>query len=193
MKNKVIVIFGASGSGKSTLAQEIIKYFKQDNVVVISQDDYYLGCDKSSIKSFDEPEALDFELLENHLELLVNNQDIESPIYNFDTHLRENESTLIEAKPLIILDGTMVMTSSIIEQLSCYSIYCDIEIDICFIRRLNRDLKERGRGIDETITQYLDEVRPSFFKYISSNKSKSDFLYDETNKSELFNNLKKII
>jgi len=193
MKNKLIVIFGASGSGKSTLAQEIIKYFKEDNVVVISQDDYYLGSDKSSIKSFDEPEALDFDLLENNLKLLLNNEVIQSPIYNFTTHQRENKVNLVEPKNIIILDGTMVMTSEIINEISDLIIYCDLDLDISFIRRLSRDIKERGRDVESVIEQYIKEVRPAFFSYIGFHKKKAHFNYDGNNKEVLFKIIEEIL
>lgn len=193
MKNKLIVIFGASGSGKSTLAQDIIKYFKKDNVVVISQDDYYLGCDKSSIKSFDEPEALDFDLLESNLIKLLNKEVIQSPIYNFKSHQREDTTNSIEPKNIVILDGTMVMTSRVIEKISNLTIYCDIELDISFIRRLSRDIKERGRDADSVINQYIEEVRPAFFKHIHFYKNKAHFNYNENNKEELFKRIKEIL
>ncbi len=193
MQNKLIVIFGASGSGKSTLANEILKYFNTEDTVIISQDDYYLGSDNSTVKGFDEPEALDFNLLENNLKKLLNNETIQSPIYNFTTHRRETEVNIIESKKIILLDGTMVLTSRLIEELSSYTIYCDIELDISFIRRLSRDIKERGRDINGVISQYLNDVRPSFFKYIVSQKQKAHFNYNEINKLELFANLKKIL
>lgn len=193
MENKLIVIFGASGSGKSTLANEIIKYFGEDNVVVLSQDDYYLGCNKSSVKSFDEPEALDFELLEKNLIKLLNNEVVESPVYNFNTHQRENNTNIIEPKKIIILDGTMIMTSKIIENISHLVIYCDVDLDISFIRRLSRDIKERGRSTDCVIKQYLEEVRPAFFKHIHPYKDKAHFNYNENNKEELFKIIKELL
>jgi len=193
MKNKLIVIFGASGSGKSTLANDILQYIGDSKAAIISQDYYFHGIKESKTKSFDEPSALDFKLLENHLQALLNNNDIECPIYNFSTHSREKEVMILKPKNIIILDGTMVMTSSLIEKLSAYSIYCDIDIDICFIRRLNRDIKERGRDFNSVVRQYLEEVRPSFFKYINPYKNKCDFFYNEKNKPKLFNNIKDLI
>lgn len=193
MQNKLIVIFGASGSGKSTLAAEISNYFGKENSIVISQDNYYLGLDDMKVKSFDEPEALDFCLLEDNLIKLLNGEDIQSPIYNFSTHKRENKVNIIEPKKIIILDGTMILTSNLIEELSCYIIYCDIELDISFIRRLSRDIKERGRDTNGVIKQYLQDVRPAFFKCIDSYKQKAHFNYNEKNKAELFNKLKEIL
>lgn len=193
MPNKLIVIFGASGSGKSTLANDIVKYFNYENVVLISQDDYYHGLNKSTIKSFDEPDSLDFKLLENNLKLLLNNETIQSPIYNFNTHSREDKVNIIEPKKIIILDGTMTLTSDLISTLSTFTIYCDIELDISFIRRLSRDIKERGRNTDGVIKQYLEDVRPSFFKYIDIYKEKADFHYNEKNQKELFLKFKEII
>jgi len=193
MRNKLIVIFGASGSGKSTLANEISSYLGNKNCIVISQDDYYLGLDDMKIKSFDEPEALDFELLENNLKDLLNNKIIKNPIYDFITHKRKKETIEINPKNIIILDGTMVCTSKIIKHLSNFIIYCDSISNISFIRRLSRDIKERGRDTNSVILQYLKEVRPAFFKYIYLYKKDSDFNYDENNKDELFNKLKEII
>lgn len=192
IKNKLIVIFGASGSGKSTLAKEIIKYFKEDNSVVVSQDDYYLGCNKSSIKSFDEPEALDFTLLEDNLKKLLNKQIIEGPNYNFTTHQREDKKNIIKPKSIIILDGTMVMTSKIIEKMADLIIYCDVELDISFMRRLSRDIQKRGRDTNCVIKQYIEEVRPAFFRHIDFYKDKAHFNYNGNNKEELFRKIKDI-
>ena len=193
MQNKLIVIFGASGSGKSTLANEIMQYFDNENVTIVSQDDYYHGLDNSIVKSFDEPEALDFNLLANNLSALLDNKIIKSPIYNFSTHKREKRVNIIKPNKIIILDGTMVLTSNLIEKLSCFTIYCDIELDISFVRRLSRDIKERGRDLDSVINQYMEDVRPAFFKYIDSYKEKAHFNYNEKNKVELFNKLKEIL
>jgi len=193
MQNKLIVIYGASGSGKSTLSIDIAKYYGEDNVVIISQDDYYHGTKKSSVKNFDEPSALDFELLQDNIEMLKNNKSIENPIYNFIKHTRENKVNIIEPKSIIILDGTMVMSSNKIDKISSYSIYCDIDLDICFIRRLRRDIEERGRSVDSVISQYINDVRPSFYKYIYMHREKASFLYNEQNKNELFKNLNQLI
>ncbi len=190
--NKLIVIFGASGSGKTTLATEIQKYFGVNNAVIISQDDYYYGVDKMDIKNFDEPVSLDFKLLEDNLIKLLNNKPIQNPIYNFKTHTREKQSKTMQPKKLIILDGTMVMTSDVIRKLSSFSIYYDIDLDICFIRRLTRDIKERGRDAQSVVSQYLEDVRPAFFKYINKYKKDADFKYTEKNQDVLFKKLKEI-
>lgn len=193
MQNKLIVIFGASGSGKSTLANEIANYLGRKNTTIISQDDYYIGIDDMEVNSFDEPESLDFELLESNVQDLLNNKSIESPIYNFSTHKRELKVNIMEPNNLIILDGTMVCVSDKIKQLSDFTIYCNIELDISFIRRLSRDIRERDRETNGVIKQYLDDVRPAFFKYIYPYKENANFNYNETNKNELFDRLKIIL
>jgi len=193
MKNKLVVVFGASGSGKTTLANEILQYFGNDKVVIVSQDDYYHGGDISTTKSFDEPSALDFPLLEDNLKGLVNNREVKNPIYNFKTHLREGRAKIITPKGIIILDGTMIMTSKEVNDLSSYVVYCNVDNDICFIRRLTRDTKERGRCLNGVVTQYLEDVRPSFFKYIEKFKDEADFHYDETNKADLFYKLEELL
>ena len=193
MQNKLVVIFGASGSGKTTLANEILQYFSSDKAVIISQDDYYHGSGVSTVKNFDEPSALDFSLLESNLRSLVSNKEIKGPIYNFRTHLRENYINNVKPKSIVILDGTMIMTNKVIGDLSSYNIYCDIDNDVCFIRRLNRDIKERGGSVDSIILQYLEDVKPSFFKYIKKFKDKAVFHYNEANKTELFRKLEELL
>jgi len=193
MRNKLIAIYGASGSGKSTLANDILKRFGGDSVAIISQDNYYHSSVESEVEGFDEPLAIDFYLLERHLEELLDNKEVESPVYDFSTHSRLDVTDKILPKKVVIVEGTLIMNSGFIEKLSSYAIYCDIDIDICFIRRLVRDVTDRGRSLDGSIAQYLNEVRPSFFKYIDTHKHKRDFLYNQDNKSDLYNSIRVIL
>ena len=131
--------------------------------------------------------------MERHLEELLDNKEVESPVYDFSTHSRLDVTDKILPKKVVIVEGTLIMNSGFIEKLSSYAIYCDIDIDICFIRRLVRDVTDRGRSLDGSIAQYLNEVRPSFFKYIDTHKHKRDFLYNQDNKSDLYNSIRVIL
>jgi uridine kinase len=189
VSNKLVVIFGPSGSGKTTLSGEICNHF--NDVCVISQDDYYLGVSDSDLefKNFDKPEALDFLLLESHLVKLLSGESIMTPNYCFSSHKRLPAESLVKSNKLIIVEGTMLLHSKLIEDAASWIIYCDIDIDICLLRRLKRDLNERGRNIEDVESQYLSDVRPGYIKYIYPYKSKANFFYNENNLVKLLDKI----
>ena len=171
------------------MSRKICKYF--NDVCTLSQDNYYLSGNDSDlgVKNFDKPEALDFALLESHLVKLLSGESIMSPDYCFSSHRRLSSKSLVKPNKLILIEGTMLLHSKLIEEAASCIVYCDIDIDICLLRRLRRDLNERGRRLIDVTNQYLSDVRPGYFKYVYKYRPKAHFFYNEKNLAELLNKI----
>ncbi len=182
MGNIIIGICGGSGSGKTTVVNKISEII--DDFVFIPQDNYYHSAENicnSNITdiNFDHPAAFDNELLLNHLKLLKNNQPIDMPLYDFIQHKRVSESALTVPKKLIILDGILIFHDERIRQMLDLKLFIDTPCDIRFIRRLNRDIKERGRTVESVIEQYLATVRPAYQQFVEPAKVYADIIIPE--------------
>ncbi|MBN2617555.1 MAG: uridine kinase, partial [Spirochaetales bacterium] len=158
-------ITGGSGSGKTTIVKKIEDIVSE--FVFIPQDNYYKSAEyvnNNNITSFnfDHPDAFDSDLLLEHLTMLKNGRSIEMPEYDFVTHSRKKETTIIKSNTVVIVEGIMLFWDKRIRDLLDLKIFVDTPDDIRFIRRLSRDVKERGRTLDSVITQYLDIVRPGY-------------------------------
>ncbi len=186
-KAKLIGICGGSGSGKTTIVNEIAEHIA--DFVVIPQDSYYRSAENMSNKNitafnFDHPDAFDNELLFSHLKALKNYHPIDMPEYDFVNHRRKESSIKIEPKKLIIFDGIMTFFQQEMRELMDLKIYVDTPDDIRFIRRLQRDIKERGRTLDSVITQYLNAVRPGHFEFVEPTKAFADIIIPEGGRNE---------
>ena len=167
MKNSTIIIgiAGASASGKSLLANTIVKELGSSQVVVISEDAYYKDHrnmpfeDRGKI-NYDHPDALDHALLVKHLQQLQAGSPIEIPIYNYTLHTREEKTRKVGAHTIIVLEGILLFVDPKLRKMMDIRIYMDAPLDICLIRRLKRDMLERGRSLDSVLEQYLATVRP---------------------------------
>jgi len=184
---KVIGICGGSGSGKTTIVRKISELIS--DFVFLPQDSYYKSAEFISNTNitafnFDHPEAFDNELLIEHLTRLKNGQSIQMPRYDFVHHRRETETTLVEPKKLIIFEGIMIYTDKRVRDLIDLKIFVDTPDDIRFIRRLSRDIKERGRTVDSVIEQYLNVVRPGHFEFIEPTKACADIIIPEGGHNE---------
>jgi len=184
---KVIGICGGSGSGKTTIVRKISELIS--DFVFLPQDSYYKSAEFISNTNitafnFDHPEAFDNELLIEHLTRLKNGQSIQMPRYDFVHHRRETETTLVEPKKLIIFEGIMIYTDKRVRDLVDLKIFVDTPDDIRFIRRLSRDIKERGRTVDSVIEQYLNVVRPGHFEFIEPTKACADIIIPEGGHNE---------
>ncbi len=181
-KNTIIIgISGASASGKSLLANTIVNELGSDQVVVISEDSYYK--DHSNIPfeqrakiNYDHPDSLDHELLHQHLIQLQQGQTIEVPIYNHSQHIREKETRTIGRHAIIVLEGILLFVEQPLRELMDIRIYMETSLDICLIRRLKRDIKERGRSLDSVLKQYEDTVRPMYLQFIDPSKRYADLI-----------------
>jgi len=177
----IIGIAGASGSGKSLLANTIVKELGSDQVIVIPEDSYYK--DHSNIPfeerakiNYDHPESFDHALLQQHLLQLQLGKSIEIPIYNHSMHLREKMTRTIGQHAIIVLEGILLFAEPKLRELMDIRIFMDTALDICLIRRLKRDIKERGRSIDSVLTQYEETVRPMYLQFIEPSKRYADII-----------------
>ncbi len=182
MNVKVIGITGGSGSGKSTVVRKILG--AHPNSICIEQDSYYKSAEyvnNSNITAFnfDHPDAFDTDLMFSHLLSLKEGKAVDIPQYDFVTHKRLETTTHIEPKPIIIVDGLMVLYDKRLRDLCDLKLYVDTPSDVRFIRRLERDVKERGRTMESVITQYLAVVRPGFINFIEPTKEFADLIIPE--------------
>ncbi len=187
MDVKVIGITGGSGSGKSTIVRKISEVVSE--FVFIPQDNYYhsatyINNENITAYNFDHPDAFDTKLLYQQLRDLKEGKSIEMPQYDFVHHRRKDNTLLVEAKPLVIIEGLMVLYDEDIRNLLDLKLYVDTPDDIRFIRRLKRDMSERGRTVDSVITQYLEVVRPGHFSFIEPTKEFADIVIPEGGHNE---------
>lgn len=184
---KVIGITGGSGSGKTTIVRKISEVCS--DFVFIAQDNYYKSAvfiNNSNITAynFDHPDAFDIDLLHSQLSDLKNGRAIEMPMYDFVHHCRMEQTIHVEPAPLIIVEGLMVLYDPEIRKLLDLKVYVDTPDDIRFIRRLQRDINERGRTVDSVIKQYLEVVRPGHQSFIEPTKIYADMIIPEGGHNE---------
>jgi uridine kinase len=180
----IIGICGGTGSGKTTVANRILESVNARDVAFIQQDSYYrnlkdLPLDYRQAVNFDHPDALDNDLLVHHIRKLKTGGSVELPIYDFKTHTRSHETLLIEPKPIVIIEGILIFSDArLLEQMDI-KIFVDTPDDIRFIRRLRRDVAERGRTVDSVIEQYLGTVRPMHMQFVEPSKRYADIIIPE--------------
>lgn len=180
----IIGISGGTGSGKTTVANRILESVSANEVVFIQQDSYYrnindLPLDYRNIANFDHPDALDNDLLVNHVRRLKAGEAVELPLYDFRTHTRLNETRYIEPKPIVIVEGILIFADPrLLEQMDI-KVFVDTPDDIRFIRRLRRDIAERARTVESVIEQYTATVRPMHMQFVEPSKRHADVIIPE--------------
>ena len=180
-KTIIIGISGASASGKSLLANTIVNELGSDQVVVISEDSYYKDhgdipfAEREKI-NYDHPNSLDHELLYQHLIQLQKGESVDVPIYNHSKHLREKETRQIGQHTIIVLEGILLFVEKKLRDMMDIRIFMETALDICLIRRMRRDINERGRTLDSVISQYEETVRPMFLQFIDPSKRYADII-----------------
>ncbi len=184
---KIIGITGGSGSGKSTIVRRIEEVCP--DFVFIPQDNYYKSASFISntnitAYNFDHPDAFDSELLHSHLSALKKWQSVEMPQYDFVHHRRTNQTVHLEPAPLVIVEGLMILHDPDIRKMLDLKIYVDTPDDIRFIRRLLRDINERGRTLESVVKQYLEVVRPGHASFIEPTKEYADLIVPEGGQNE---------
>lgn len=177
----IIGIAGGTGCGKTTVVNTITDELPEGEVVVISQDSYYkdtshLSYDERVQINFDHPRSIDFELLVEHLNQLRNGKAIEQPVYSFVEHNRTGETVTTEPKKVIIVEGILILTNPEIRELFDIKIFVHADSDERLIRRLKRDIKERGRDIDEVLTRYQSTLKPMHEQFIEPMKEFADII-----------------
>ncbi|MBU3104127.1 uridine kinase [Clostridium gasigenes] len=185
MNNAVLIgIAGGTGSGKSTIADEIYSSFSHECIAMIQQDMYYKDQSHLTIEervktNYDHPRAFDNDLMIEHLKALIKGEGIEKPIYDFEKHNRSKETVTINPKRIIIVEGILVLEDERIRKLLDIKVYVDTDADIRILRRLVRDIDERGRTVDSVIQQYLTVVRPMHMQFIEPTKRHADIIVPE--------------
>lgn len=177
----IIGISGASASGKSLLANTIVNELGSDRVVVISEDSYYkdlhhLPVEERAKTNFDHPDALDHELLIQHLKSLQQGKTVEIPRYDFSLHQRRKETRTIGKHRIIVLEGILLFIDPMLRSIMDIRIFMDTALDICLVRRLKRDLLERGRSLESILEQYQSTVRPMYLQFIEPSKRYADVI-----------------
>ena len=182
MKKCIFVgVAGGSGSGKTTVAFKLINSLSSQEAVLIQQDSYYKEIKNKSIEeraktNFDHPDAIEFELLKEHLIALKNSKSIEKPVYNFTTHLRKEEKITIEPSQIVIVEGILILAVPEIRELLDVKIFVDTDADEMLLRRVERDINERGRTFDSVKEQYLSTVKPMYLKFCEPSKRYADII-----------------
>ena len=161
----IIGIAGGTGSGKTTVVNQIIKQLPTDEVCVISQDSYYNQTDNLSYEertkiNFDHPRAIDFDLLVQHLKKLKLGKTIEQPVYSFVTHNRTTDTVLTHPRKVVIVEGILIFNNEALRDLFDIKIFVHADTDERLVRRVRRDITERGRDIDEVLNRYQDTLKP---------------------------------
>lgn len=180
----VIGIAGGTGSGKTTVANVILDRVGAERIAFLPHDAYYKNLDdlpraQRDMINFDHPDSLETELLVKHLQLLRQGRPVEIPVYDFTTHQRTDQSDLIEPQSVVLVEGILVFAESALRALFDVKIFVDTPPDIRFIRRLERDIKERGRTVDSVIQQYQSTVRPMHLEFVEPSKRYADVIIPE--------------
>ncbi|MBS4199756.1 uridine kinase [Bacillus sp. FJAT-49732] len=183
-KPVIIGVAGGSGSGKTSVTNSIYETFKGHSILVIEQDFYYkdqghLPMEERLKTNYDHPLAFDNDLLYNHLEKLLRIEAIEKPVYDYTRYTRSNKTIHVEPKDVIIIEGIFVLEDERLRNLMDIKIFVDTDADLRIIRRLIRDMEERGRSFDSVITQYLNVVRPMHNQFIEPTKRYADIIIPE--------------
>lgn len=177
----IIGIAGGTGSGKTTVVDQIMNELPPDEVCVISQDSYYKATDKLSYEertkiNFDHPRAIDFDLLIQHISKLKSGKIIEQPIYSFVTHNRTKDTIKTHPRKVVVVEGILIFNSEKLRDLFDIKIFVHADADERLIRRVRRDIKERGRDIDEVLNRYQDTLKPMHQQFIEPTKNFADII-----------------
>jgi uridine kinase len=177
----VIGVAGGSGSGKSTVSQQVLDSFGADMVSVVMQDDYY--CDQSDLtpevrrqQNYDHPQAFDWPLLIQHVQALRNGQVIEMPVYDFTIDNRSSSTISVKPAPVIVIEGLFALYNEDLRNMMSLKIFVDTASDVRFIRRMQRDVTERGRSLESIVAQYMETVRPMHKQFIEPTKRNADVI-----------------
>ena len=189
MENNILVIgiAGGTGSGKTTLMKNIMNRFG-DVVTVLSHDNYYRRRDELTYEercriNYDEPAALETDLMARHLMQLRNGQTIDCPVYDFAQHNRSDETVRIEPKNVIIVEGILIFENQPLRELMDIRIFVDTDADVRLCRRIKRDVNKRGRTLESVLQQYQETVKPMHEKYVEPSKRFADVVVPEGGKN----------
>ena len=180
----VIGVAGGTGSGKTTVAQVILERVGAHRITFLPQDAYYkdlsdLPPAQRALMNFDHPDALEMDLMVKQLQKLRNWESIEMPVYDFTTHVRKPETQRVDPNPVVLVEGILVLADPRLRELMDVKLYVDTDADVRFIRRLSRDIAERGRTMESVINQYMTTVRPMHLEFVEPTKRYADVIIPE--------------
>ena len=186
----VIGICGGTGSGKTTIAERIAGTLTEQRVLVLRQDHYYrdlpdLSAEELARRNYDHPDAIDTPLLVDHVRRLRGGEAVDRPVYNFTRHRRDATTTRVDPRPAVIVEGILIFDSPALRDLMDIKIFVETDADLRFIRRLARDVADRGRTVESVIDQYLATVRPMHNQFIEPSKRYADVILPEGGHNEV--------
>lgn len=177
-------VAGGTGSGKSTVARAILERVGRDRISFLAQDSYYRDVDWQSGEqllrhNFDHPDALDHDLLIEHLQSLKSGQDVQVPVYDFVTHRRTERTVTMPSRSVILLEGILLLAIPSLRELLDFKIFVDTDADVRLMRRIRRDIRERGRDLSDILRQYRRTVRPMHLEFVEPSKRWADVIVPE--------------
>lgn len=177
-------IAGGSGSGKTTVASALLERVGPENIAVVAHDSYYkdlshLPDNQRAQVNFDHPDSLDTALMTQQIRLLQQEHSVQVPIYDFTIHERTTKTRLVEPRPIILVEGILILAEASLRELCDIKIFVDIDPDVRFIRRLERDTCERGRSVESVVQQYMTTVRPMHLRFVEPSKRYADVIIPE--------------
>jgi len=180
----LVGVTGGTGSGKTTIAQEICRTLGSDTAALVEQDSYYLDLglrsfDERSGFNFDHPSAFDWKLLREQISDLKSGRPVLKPVYDFHTHTRTQQTVLVEPRLVVILEGILILADPDLRRMMDLKIFVDTDADVRLLRRLHRDIRERGRSLESVSGQYLGTVRPMHAEYIQPCVQHADIIVPE--------------
>ncbi|GKU81369.1 uridine kinase [Niallia sp. NCCP-28] len=183
-KPVVIGVAGGSGSGKTSVSKAVFESFNDHSILMIEQDFYYkdqtnLPFEERLKTNYDHPLAFDTELLIDHIEKLLRYETIEKPVYDYNIHTRSKDKIIVEPKDVIIIEGILILEDERLRDLMDIKLFVDTDADLRIIRRLKRDIQDRGRTMDSVIEQYVNVVRPMHNQFIEPTKRYADIIIPE--------------
>lgn len=186
----VIGIAGGTGSGKTTVARRLLKRIGTEHVALISQDSYYkhqphLTKEERAQVNYDHPNSFDNELLIEHLQALRRGESIRVPVYSFSEHVRTEKTIALAPTPVVVLEGILVLADEPLRNEMDIKVFVDTDADVRVLRRINRDMRERGRTFDSVFAQYLNTVKPMHEAFIEPSKRYADLIVPEGGENEI--------
>ncbi len=181
MDNILIGIAGGSGSGKTTLANKLVECFGSDEVSILRHDNYYKRHDDITYEertrlNYDHPDAFDTELLSEHIRMLKSGQPVQMPVYDYTVHNRSDEVVEVLPSPVIVLEGILIFAEKTLCDLMDIKVFVDTDADVRILRRILRDVKQRGRSLDSVVNQYLSTVKPMHEQFVEPSKRQADVI-----------------
>ncbi len=186
----LVGIAGASASGKSLLAETLVEELKSEHLSVISEDSYYkdqshLSMDERVLTNYDHPDAIDHNLMLQHLQMLKQGEAIQVPTYDYSIHNRTSETRTVRPSRVVIYEGILLFVNPDVRKQFDLRFYMDTPLDICLIRRLQRDIVTRGRDMESVISQYMETVRPMFQQFIEPSRQHADLIIPRGGKNRI--------